>query len=167
MQIEERIYYQEEQKMDANWIVIFVLISSITTLAIAIISLYNDHRPWVEIVLVVGAILLSDVLVVLLVKTMRLELAISKKGLHYKMTIMAGKTRFINWAEVEGLHIRKSPATGYGKHYKFRYGEVYSLNRKKGVEISLKSGKKKYFSLKDADEFIRTIKNLDLKLPIT
>jgi hypothetical protein len=167
MQIEERVYYEEEQKMESNWIILFILFSGITTLAITMFYLYNEKGKWVEMGIVAGAILFSDGLIVLLLKTMRLNLAICKKGLHYKMTIFTGTSRLLNWEEVVGLHICKPPTTGYGKHYKFRYGEVYSLNRKKGVEISLKNGKKKFFSLKDVDAFIRSVKNLDLKLSIT
>jgi hypothetical protein len=64
------------------------------------------------------------------------------------------------------LNIRKSPIKGYGKSKKWRYGDVYTMNTKMGLELIYKNGKKQYFSLKDADEFKKAFKKLELNLLI-
>ncbi len=167
MHIEERTYYEAEQKMEANWILIFILISSISTMAIAVALLYKEDPDWLQMAIVVGAILLGDAFVIFLFKTMKLYLALSKRGFHYKMKLGNNKDNFISWQDVTEISIRKSPATGYGRKNKWKYGEVYAMNLKQGVELCLKNGKKKFFSLKDPEEFKRAFRKMELHLQIS
>lgn len=166
MQIEERIYYEEEQKMEANWILIFILISSISSMAIAVAFLYKDDPDWLQIGIVAGAIILSDIFIIVLFKTMKLELSLSKKGIHYKMTYGSFKHQLVAWDEVDAISIRKCPVSGYGKQRKWKYGDVYAMNLQLGVELLLKNGKKKYFSLKQPDEFKKAFNKLELTMHI-
>ncbi len=166
MQIEERTYFEEEQKMESKWMLFLILGSSVSMMTIAIAFLYNDNADWISIGIVVGAILLTDVIMILLFKNMKLNLAISKKGLHYRMNTVNAKNKLLSWDEVTLIGLRKSPATGYGKKIKFKYGEVYAMNLKEGVEFGLKNGKKIFFSLKDPDEFMRSIRKLELNIQI-
>lgn len=166
MKVEDRTYYEEEQKMEANWILFIVVAMSLSILGIAIGVMIHDKEEWASIAIVAGAIIFSDLLIVVLFKRMKLELALTKKGLHYNMTTMAGKNKFLSWEEVSSITIRKSPASGFGKKNKFRYGEVYAMNFKKGVELSLKNGKKKFYSLRDSDEFLRSFRKLELAIEI-
>lgn len=162
MQIEDRTYFEEEQKMEANWILVFILISSISMMAISIALMFDENANWTSIGIVIGSILFTDIIMVLLFKTMKLNIAISKKGFHYRMNTVNRKNKLLLWDEIASMELRKSPARGYGKKYKFRYGEVYAMNLKQGIEFNLKNGKKIFFSLKDPDEFMRTVRKLEL-----
>lgn len=166
MKVEDRTYYEDEQKMEANWVLFIIVIMSLSILGIAIGVMIHDKAEWVSICIVAGAILFSDSLIIFLFKKMKLELAVTKKGLHYNMATFISKNNFVSWADVSSLCIRKSPASGFGKKTKFRYGEVYAMNLKKGLELSLKNGKKKFFSLKDSDEFLRSFRKLELAIEI-
>ena len=152
--------------MESNWILILIVATSISSLAIATAVLYNSKAGWLQIGIVAAAIVLTDALIIFLFKSMKLELALTKKGMPYKISPLGSKGNIIIWAEVDAMCIRKSPATGYGKKYKFRYGEVYAMNLKTGVELTLKNGKKKFFSLRDPDEFKKGFKKLELNLQI-
>lgn len=164
MRIEERTYFEEEQKMESRWLLILIIASSISMLTIAIAYLYKDHADWTSIGLVIGAILFTDAIMLTLFKIMKLNLAVSKKGLHYRMNTVNTKNKLLPWDEVTSIGLRKSPATGYGKKIKFRYGEVYAMNLKQGVEFTLKNGKKIFFSLKDPDDFMKAVRKLELNL---
>ena len=166
MQIEDRTYYAEEQKMEANWILIFIVFTSISTLVVVIAVLYNSNAPWFQIGMVAGAILFSDLIIVMLFKTMKLELALTKKGLHYKMFPLGSKVNLVDWKEVTAICIRKSPASGYGKRKKYKYGDIYAMNLRTGVELTLTSGMKKFFSLKDPVEFKKGFRKLELNIQI-
>ena len=166
MNIEDRTYYEEEQKMQGKWILVFILISSISALTLAVSFLYSEHANWTLVSIIAGSIVLTDAFAIIMFRSMKLQLALTKKGLHYHMVIVAAKDRFLDWAEVETISIRKAPTSSYGKHYKFRYGEVYTMNLKRGVEFSLKNGKKKFFSLQDPEEFIRSVRKLELNVQI-
>lgn len=166
MQIEDRTYYEEEQKMEATWILILILAMSTTSLVIAIVVLYNSRAGWLQIGIVTAAIVFTDAFIIFLFKYMRMELALAKNRFYFRTYPSFVKIGFVNWDEVNAICIRKSPATGYGKKYKFRYGEVYAMNLKPGVELTLKNGKKKFFSLKDPDEFKKGFKKLELNLQI-
>ncbi len=165
MQLEDRTYYEEEQKMEANWMLILILFTSISAIVIAVAFLYNSKAEWLQISLVAGAIIFSDALMVFLFKTMKLELAIVKNGLYFKM-FPSTKNHFIDWNDIAALSIRKSPVKGYGKTKKWRYGDVYAMNLKVGLELIFKDGKKKFFSLKHPDEFKKAFRKLELHLQI-
>ncbi len=166
MQLEDRTYYEEEQKMESNWMLIIILVMTISSLAIAVGVLYSSNTDWLQIGIVAAAIIFSDLFIIVLFKSMKLELAITKKGLHYKMVPMAGKQAMVEWDSVIAMSIKKSPARGYGKKVKYKYGELYTMNMKHGLELTLQNGKKKFFSLKDADEFKKAFRKLELPLQI-
>jgi hypothetical protein len=128
--------------------------------------LYNDNANWISIGIVIAAIIFSDTIMILLIKYMKLNLAITKTGLYYRMTTAGQKNKFLSWNEVESLGLRKPPVTGYGKKIKFRYGVAYAMNMKQGVEFRLKNGKKMFFSLKDADEFMKSLRKLEVNIQI-
>lgn len=166
MQIEDRTYYEEEQKMESKWILILILVMSLSSLVIAVAVLYSSKAELYLIGIVAGAILFSDALVIFLFKAMKLEIALTKKGFCFKMSPSGNKNKCVDWSEVSAICIRKSPASGYGKKQKFRYGVVYAMNLKPGLELSLTNGKKKFFSLKDPDEFKKAFRKLELPLII-
>jgi hypothetical protein len=166
MHIEEKLYYKEEQKMEANRVLIFILISTLSTLAITIAFLYNGNADWLMIGIVASVMLFADVMIFLVFKRSRLDLAVTKEGLYYKMTIFSSKTHLLDWKEVSAASIRKPPVKSFGIKYKFRYGQVYTMNLRQGLELKLKDGKKKFFSLKDPDEFKKAFRKLELQLEI-
>lgn len=166
MQIEDRTYYEEEQKMEATWLLILILVMTISSLVIAVAVLYNSKAEWIMIGFVAFTILFTDAVIIYFFKNMKLEIALTKKGLCYKMSPSGSKYKYVDWTEVSSICIRKSVASGYGMKKKFRYGDVYSMNFKMGVELSLNNGKKKFFSLKDPDEFKKAFRKLELPIEI-
>jgi hypothetical protein len=166
MQIEERTYFEEEQRMDSRWMWFFVLFASISTTALIVGFIFNEEADWLKIGIVSTAIVFSDVLIFYLFKTMKLELALSKKGFHYRFFAMMVSQGIIGWSEITGITFRKSPARGYGKKLKYPYGEIYTMNTKTGVELHLNNGKKKFFSLKDPDAFRTAFNKLELRIRI-
>lgn len=167
MQIEERTYYEDEQKMEANWILIFIVFSSLSTLAIAIGFMYNENADLMSLLVVAGSIIFTDILIVLIFKNLKLYTALSKKGFHYNWSLFGGQYKLIEWLEIENLSIKKSPYRGYGRKTIFKYGESYTMNLKEGLELTLKNGKKKFFSLKDSEEFKRAFNKLETGLHIS
>lgn len=166
MQLSERTYFEDKVKMDAQWVIIFILVSSIGTLAIAITVMLNEEiRKWTEIALVTGTILLSDTCVVILFRKMNLELATTKQGLHYKMNPF-GKLTLLNWKEVRSIRTHKMKHAGYGKQHKWKYGIAIVMNHKPGIEFELQNGRKLFLSMNEADDFKRSIRKLELPILI-
>jgi hypothetical protein len=91
MLIEDRTYYEDEQKMEANWILIFIIISGVSSVCIASAFMFNSKADWLEISIVAAAIIFTDALVIFILKSMKLELALVKKGLYFKMSPAAKK----------------------------------------------------------------------------
>jgi hypothetical protein len=167
MHIEERTYYEDEQKMEANWILVFIVVSSLSTLAIAIGFMYNENADLTSLIAVAGSIIFTDMLIVFIFKTLKLSTALSKKGFHYKWSLMSGPMKMIEWHEIENIAIKKSPYKGYGRKTSLKYGDSYTMNLKEGLALTLKNGKKKFFSLKDSEEFKRGFNKLEIGLHIS
>lgn len=166
MRLSERTYFEDTVKMDAIWVVIFILVSSIGTLAISIAAIMDDvSKSWTEIGVVTGVILLSDTFIVLLFRNMRLEIATTKLAFHYRM-FPIGKMKSILWNEIVSVRSHKMKNSGYGKKYKMKYGTAYIMNTKPGIEFTLSSGKKLFVSVNDAEDFKRSIRKLELPLII-
>ena len=127
---------------------------------------FDKEADLTKVSVVLGAIVFSDVLILYLFKTMKLEMAITKGGLHYRFFAMLASSGIIQWTDVASISFRKSPHRGYGKKYKFRYGEVITMNTKSGVELTMKNGKKKFFSLKDPDAFRSGFHKLNLPIEL-
>jgi len=164
MQIDERTYYEEEQRMESRWIWFFFAFFFISILGIGIGILLNEPAEWRIVLLVLGIIVLSDTGVLLLFRSLKLEIAISKKGFHYNFFALFSNKGTIEWNEIEKISLTKSPYRSYGKKYSFKNGQVFTMNTKMGVKMDLKNGRKKFFSVKDIDDFRSSYKKLELPL---
>lgn len=166
MKVDDRTYFEEEQRMNSGWMWFFALFFCITLAGIGIVLMVDAETDLTKVAVVIGSIVFSDVLIFYIFKTMKMELAITKKGFHYLFFAMIAQKGVIDWNEVENISIRKSPYRSYGKKHKFRYGEVYTMNTKTGVELQLKNGKKKFFGLKDPDAFKSGFQKLNLPMQL-
>jgi len=166
MKVEEKTYYEEEQKMDSKWIWIFALLFAAIIGVIGIAFLVDKEKDPLKISLVLGIIGLSDVLLIFLFKRMTLEIALSKKGFHYYSYALFVTKGTIEWNDISKIAIIKSPYDGYGKKHSFKNGQIFTMNSKLGVAIHLLNGKKKFFSVKDVDAFRTAYSKLQLSHPL-
>jgi hypothetical protein len=166
MKVDNRTYFEEEQRMNSGWMWFFALFFCITLVGIGAVLLVDKETDLTKVAIVIGSIVFSDVLIFYIFKTMKLELAITKNGFHYVFFAMIAQKGMVDWNEVEKVSIRKSPYRSYGKKHKFRYGEVYTMNTKTGVELEVKNGNRKFFSLKDPDAFMSGFQKLNLPMQL-
>lgn len=168
MQIDEKTYFEEEQKMDSKWIWFFVLFFCLLLAGVGVAFLLDDNSKTnvPKISWTLGIIVLSDLFLLYIFKTMKLEIALSKKGFHYSFFALLTSKGIIEWNQISKISITKSPYKSYGKKYSFKNGEVYTMNSKMGVTLVLLSGKKKFFSIQDIDTFRSAYTKLQLPHPI-
>jgi hypothetical protein len=167
MKVDDRTYFEEEQRIESGWMWFFALFFFITLMGIGIIFLIDEKTDWIKISFVLVVIVFSDVLILYLFKTMKLELAVTKKAFHYRFFAIMASKGTIDWTDVASVSLRKAPNRGYGKKLKFRYGEIYTMNTKTGVELEMKNGKKKFFSLKDPDSFKSSLQKIEIPIQTT
>lgn len=166
MQIQDRTYYEDQVKMDAQWVIIFILVSSIGTLAIALTVMLNDEiKKWTEIAIVTATIVITDGIIIMLFRKLSLSITTTKLALNYKISPM-GKHHVLAWTDIHAIRIHKMKSTSYGKQHKWKYGTTIIMNNKPGIEFELKSGKKLFLSMNDAEEFKRSIRKLELPVII-
>src|SRR5688572_4022738 len=109
MKVDDRTYFEEEQRMDSRWMFFFVLFSFLLLAGIAVAFLVDKETDWTKITIVLASILFSDILILFLLKTMKLDLAITKNGLHYRFFAMVASQGVVNWNEVAAISLRKAP----------------------------------------------------------
>jgi hypothetical protein len=167
MEINEKIWWEESQKFRENWVWQLVIVSSLTSVGIVIGMMVSEHAEWYAIAIPVGLIVLMDSLVIAIFRTMRLDLAVTRKGLCYRM--WPRRTYLcIGWNEIKEIQLKKPPATaGYGKKFVPGYGKVYSMGRGKGLELHLQNGKKIFFSTQQPDLFRSVLQKAEIQIPVT
>jgi hypothetical protein len=166
MKVDDRTYFEEEQTMDSKWMWFFVVFCFTTVMAFAVVFLFNEGVNWLMMGLTIGIMVLTDLFILYVFKTMKLELALTKKGFHYRFFAVFASTGAILWNDVSGVKITKAPHRGYGRKLKYKYGEVVTMNTKSGVELQMKNGKKKFFSVQDPDAFKIAFHKLELPIRI-
>ncbi len=166
MKVDERTYFEEEQKMDSKWMWIFALVFSTILGVVGICYLIGSKENTLTITLVLSSIALSDILIIYLFKTLKLEIALSKKGFHYYSYALIVSKGNIDWKDISAISIIKSPYNSYGKKYSFKNGKVYTMNSKVGVAIQLLNGKKLFFSIENVDAFRTAYQKLQLPLKL-
>jgi|GEM_PF-3894543 len=168
MEIQEKILWEERLKMRDNWIWQLVIVSSLSGIGVMTGFFISEREKWYIILIPLLLIGGMDALVVALLRSMKLDLAITRSGFYYKMWPPARSFRSIAWSEVQEIRFVKPPLPGYGKKVKWKYGTLYlmSMKKEKGLELLLRNGKKMFFTTLQPDAVRSILQKAEIKVPV-
>jgi hypothetical protein len=140
-----KVEYREIQKLQSwwHWIVgcavpaLFFCIGCIQWLCN--ITIGNHPLPTVWC-MAIGSFVLC--IVILLFKHLTLQLVITNAGIFYGFNLPDKTLHFTAWDRIVSIKLIKYQFWGYGYHISKRYGLVYNLNGRYGLQITLYSGDK-------------------------
>lgn len=166
MEIDERIYFEEEQRMNQKWVWLLIGIMGLSTVIILVVMLIDSDVSLTLVLGIMGFMLLLNTFAVMMFKATRLNLAITRKGIYCKISPNTAKPRFTSWDDVTSVKITKSPVTGVGHQKKYKYGEAFVMKMGQGIELVLKDGKKRFFSCVETNDFLKCVHKLELPVEV-
>jgi hypothetical protein len=152
----EKILFKEEQKFSQWWIWLILLAAFAISVGPVWYGLFNQvttGQPWGDnpssngvLALIASLTTLLMVGIILLFKTMRLQVEISENEVRFRYPPLVRKWRNIDRTEIERYEVGKyrpvAEYGGWGIRRKFRkYGKAFSVSGNIGLKLFLKNGK--------------------------
>ena len=90
----------------------------------------------------------------------QLKVAVTKKGIDYKMSPLHSKKKHINWDEVEECKVIETPkmAHMHGGNMKFWYEKKFTLSGRNGISVITKDGERFFIGTRETADLKRSIK---------
>jgi len=161
MASEELVILEEKQRLNLT-ILWLVVLAPVVIVWYGFFTQIIRKKPWgqhpaPDLVLIILVVLFGLGLPWLFLKTC-LILQIRPDGFYYRFTPFNLKFRKIPWFEVKKAEAITISAIkdygGYGIRY-YRKGKAYIAQGKKGLKLTLTSGREIIFSSKDPESFLR------------
>lgn len=178
------IIFTEIQKLDVKkWILRPMLIAFgllVLLMAIPMIYFYltggtevmNEffNAPFIIVTLIGG--LIPCCILYIIRSRMLLEIIVTKTAFTYRYKVFSVKENSFLWNDVQLVEIKKYPytATRPGEQNKIytKGQDVYVMTVDMlGVEIKMKDGQYKFFTLKDPDTLLKAIRSCDSNVQLT
>src|SRR5690554_2400600 len=91
---------------------------------------------------------------------LQLNVAVTKKGIDYKMSFLHAKKKRIKWDEVEECKVIETPkmAHMHGGNMKFWYEKKFTLSGRNGISVITKDGERFFNGTRETADLQRSIK---------
>ncbi len=152
--------YKEKQRVRANGMILMVIFLMGILLYSFFQSLFEHNWVFTYVEWSSLALLLLLGCFLWYLFRLKLNLAISKQGIHYKMSPWHNKKRKILWEDVHRCEIIKTPkmAQWHGGNITFNYEKRFSVSGRNGLLVTTKDGQqyflgsRRLYALKNAVE---------------
>lgn len=184
MKTDQNIIYEEKQKLNViGWILKpMILAWSVVLILFSIPILYfyftqgpSSIREFTDtplpLIMLIGG-LIPCLLIVLTRRRMKLELAVTRKGLQYEYLFASKRTGFIKWEEVVSIEAKKfdgiATRPGSQRYYwgKSAKDAIIMNTNYEGIEITFTDGQTMFLTCNDRIEFLKAVKKLELPIKI-
>mgnify|MGYP006883055308 CR=1 FL=1 len=159
--------FKEEQRFTQTWLIVLLVISMITPIAIMTneYSKENSTMSLNELLLTTSLM----VVVILPIFFFKLKTRIDEKGIHYQFFPFHFSARSILWSELKAAHTRKYDAIteygGWGLKGGFLWrkskGVAYNVSGDIGIQLEYKSGKKILIGTQKLNEINAVLKTYE------
>lgn len=91
---------------------------------------------------------------------LQLKVAVTKKGIDYKMSPLHAKKKRIKWDEVEECKVIETPKVAHmhGSNMKFWYEKKFTLSGRNGIAVITKDGERYFIGTRETAALKRSIK---------
>ena len=153
MKINGDILFKETQHFRVQWlwwlIGLCILTSTGVTIALAIADKQKSAEPWIVLAIMIPV----EAAVLYFFYITRLETVISTEGLFFKWWPFQPSYKFISPLQIKKAYLRTGPKLSYGCHWSFRYGTVLNLAPGKGIQLTLKNGRRFFLGTQKSSAF--------------
>lgn len=121
-----------------------------------------------DVVLGVAAAGFITLVVVFLVQ-MRMKLAISNKGVEFKMAPFHKGKRVIPWDDIKRIHVVKTPANAvWQKHYDiYMLQDKFTFTGRNGISLETKDGRTMFIGSSDVNELEKHLREACSRFGLT
>ena len=162
--------FKEEQHFTQTWLIILLIISMLTPLAIMINEYAKDKST-----MSLNELLISTFIMFAFTTPIfffKLKTRIDEKGIHYQFIPFQIKSRIIEWSELKSAYTRKYDAIsefgGWGLKggfiWKKSKGVAYNVSGDLGIQLEFKTGKKILIGTNKINEVNAVLKNYEEKI---
>lgn len=91
---------------------------------------------------------------------LQLKVAVTKKGINYKMSPLHTKKKTIDWDEVEECKVIETPKVAHmhGGNMKFWYEKKFTLSGRNGIAVITKDGDRYFIGTRETADLKKSIK---------
>lgn len=152
-----KIFYKESQQFRQWWYILFILAATVPAMIMCIYTLYQQIIKGIQVGdSPASNVVMIAVFIVLCVSiwiffSLKLEVWIDQKGIHYRFFPVIFKNKLISKSEIQRFEIRKySPILDYGgwgirRGIGRKWGKAYNVSGNIGLQLYLTNGKKVLF----------------------
>ena len=142
-------FFQETQKFTQWWL--HLIIWGILAFLLYCLYIWFVAKETVGNVSADGTtaqllVIISTVLPLLLILSIRMETTIDEIGIHYRFLPFHTSKKTVRWADIEECFVRKynpvSEYGGWGLRGTLGKNKAYNIKGNKGIQIKLKTGEK-------------------------
>lgn len=126
--------FKEQQRFKQTWLIIIMIISSITSLGIVVGVYVKNPNSFtsLELALIIGLVLVASGIIFLFKLTTRID----EKGIHYKFLPFHFSTKTISWSEINKAYVRKYDALGEYGGWGLKGGSLWDKSKGKAINVS-------------------------------
>jgi hypothetical protein len=162
--------FKEEQRFRQTWLIVVLLITSITPIAMMIKKLLKENTTLSiqEFLITIGIIVLS----ISFIFVFKLTTRIDEKGIHYQFFPIHFKVKTIPWQTISKAYVRTyypiSEFGGWGLRggFFFNKGKEKAINVSGdiGIQLIFKNGNKLLIGTQKKEEAKRVLETYNLKI---
>ncbi|MCB0539322.1 MAG: hypothetical protein KDE33_17540 [Bacteroidetes bacterium] len=145
-------HFSETQKFTQWWLWLLLIIC----FALPIYSYFsNPSKPMNDTSFIISMSILSIVFVMFFL--LKLKTEVNEQGISYSYFPFIRKRQFL-WSEIESAKvINYGFVGGWGIRMSIKYGTIYNVKGKMGLQITLKSGKKFVLGTQKHEELLAVL----------
>jgi hypothetical protein len=154
MKISGTILFKEVQQFRSKGIWSFIILLILACASFILWSALSEKHKSKEIWIAFSFIVPVLGVMLYLFYITRFEKIVSTEGIYYKWWPFQRSYWLISKTEIDKIELRNAPFLSYGFHFMPGYGRVHNLSPGKGIQFTLRNGKK---------IFLGTQKDLELQ----
>lgn len=157
----KKIYKEKQRFRSAEVILLIVFLMGMVGYSfIKAVGEHQWHFTYVEWSCIAFLMILGGFLWYLM--QLRFNLAISEKGIHYKMKPFHDKKQCISWDEVSSCEVVKTPrmAQWHGGNITFNHEKRFTVNGRNGLHVTTKDGQEYFLGSRRLNELRKAVENV-------
>ena len=138
----EHILFSEMQRFRQGWLWVLLIKSSIVSIVLFAVTMIEEKKPLQEILLFGSIIFFITLINIAAFYFVRFETQVTTHGINYRWWPFFQKFSTINWNDINQAAVRNYPYSKIGHHQRKGFGNVHNVEGGKGIQLTLKNGKK-------------------------
>ncbi len=153
MEINGIILFKEIQYFRSKWLWVLIILILLACTGIICWSAWSEKVKSGETWIAWLVFIVVMIAMLRLFYITRFEKIVTAGGIYYKWWPFQKSYRLLSKDEIEKTELRKTPFLIYGFHFIPGYGRVHNVSPGKGIQFTMRNGKRIFLGTQKHDEF--------------